>query len=149
MVAPVVCSPRVSTSTWRRLPWNIAGLETNATVSASWSGGPSSKPNIFRYVSPKNVTSEDSIFRRLDPGNVSVWWPFWWGEHRRTWMPWFTMAVWVTLIGSMTVFSGLPTTIRAASAAYVGKRVEVTATDHENGVLTIAKDVVLWQHTTE
>ena len=64
-------------------------------------------------------------------------------------MPWFTMAVWVTLIGSMTVFSGLPTTICAASAAYVGMMIEVTVADHEDGVLTIAEDVVLWQDTTE
>ena len=63
-------------------------------------------------------------------------------------MPWFMMAVWVTLIGSMTVFSGLLTTICAASAAY-GKMIEVTVADPEDGVLTIAEDVVLWQHTTE
>ena len=59
------------------------------------------------------------------------------------------MAVWVTLIGSMTVFSGLLTTICAASAVYVGIMIEVTVTDHEDGVLTIAEDVVLWQDTTE
>ena len=63
-------------------------------------------------------------------------------------MPWFTMAVWVTLIGSITVFSGLSATICAALAVYVGKMVEVIPAEHGDGVLTIAKDVVLWQHTT-
>lgn len=59
------------------------------------------------------------------------------------------MVVWETSIGSITTFSGSSTIICAGSAAYMGKMIDVTVAAREDGMLTIAEDVALWQHATE
>ena len=86
-------------------------------MSASCKGGPSLKPNVDSYEEAKKLMSVERVRRRgvFGFGKDEEAWDAW-ESRREAWIDFVTIAVWVTLMGTIVFLTGTFRTICAASA---------------------------------